>query len=135
MSGLNPYIEQVEIQLPRQPFQVTFEPQRKTVNILPGEMLEESDGLPGSLLQLALNNDIDLDHSCGGVCACSTCHVIVRSGFESCNVATEDEEDMLDLAPGLQPQSRLACQCVPDGTSNIVIEIPEWNRNLVSESH
>jgi len=135
MSGLNPYIEQVEIQLPRQSFQVTFEPQRKTVNILPGEMLEESDGLPGSLLQLALNNDIDLDHSCGGVCACSTCHVIVRSGFESCNVATEDEEDMLDLAPGLQPQSRLACQCVPDGTSNIVIEIPEWNRNLVSESH
>ena len=118
-----------------QSFQVTFEPQRKTVNILPGEMLEESDGLPGSLLQLALNNDIDLDHSCGGVCACSTCHVIVRSGFESCNVVTEDEEDMLDLAPGLQPQSRLACQCVPDGTSNIVIEIPEWNRNLVSESH
>ena len=135
MSGLNPYIEQVEIQSPRQSFQVTFEPQRKTVNILPSEMLEESDGLPGSLLQLALNNDIDLDHSCGGVCACSTCHVIVRSGFESCNVATEDEEDMLDLAPGLQPQSRLACQCVPDGTSNIVIEIPEWNRNLVSESH
>ena len=135
MSGLNPYIEQVEIQPPRQSFEVTFEPQRKTVNILPGEMLEESDGLPGSLLQLALNNDIDLDHSCGGVCACSTCHVIVRSGFESCNVATEDEEDMLDLAPGLQPQSRLACQCVPDGTSNIVIEIPEWNRNLVSESH
>ena len=135
MSGLNPYIEQVEIQLPRQSFRVTFEPQRKTVNILPGEMLEESDGLPGSLLQLALNNDIDLDHSCGGVCACSTCHVIVRSGFESCNGATEDEEDMLDLAPGLQPQSRLACQCVPDGTSNIVIEIPEWNRNLVSESH
>ena len=124
MSGLNPYIEQVEIQLPRQPFQVTFEPQRKTVNILPGEMLEESDGLPGSLLQLALNNDIDLDHSCGGVCVCSTCHV-----------ATEDEEDMLDLAPGLQPQSRLTCQCVPDGMSNIVIEIPEWNRNLVSESH
>ena len=135
MSGLNPYIEQVKIQPPRQPFQVTFEPQRKTVKILPGEMLKESDGLPGSLLQLALNNDIDLDHSCGGVCACSTCHVIVRSGFESCNVATEDEEDMLDLAPGLQPQSRLACQCVPDGTSNIVIEIPEWNRNLVSESH
>ena len=135
MSGLNPYIEQVEIQPSRKSFQVTFEPQRKTVNILPGEMLEESEGLPGSLLQLALNNDIDLDHSCGGVCACSTCHVIVRTGSESCNVATEDEEDMLDLAPGLQPQSRLACQCVPDGTSNIVIEIPEWNRNLVSESH
>ncbi len=135
MPGLNSYIKQVEIQPPRQSFQVTFEPQKKTVDILPGKMLEESDGLPGSLLQLALNNDIDLEHSCGGVCACSTCHVIVRSGSESCNEATEDEEDMLDLAPGLQLQSRLACQCVSCGTSNVVIEIPEWNRNLVSESH
>ncbi len=77
----------------------------------------------------------DMDHSCGGVCACSTCHVIVRQGLESCNEATDDEEDMLDLAPGLEPQSRLACQCVPNGTQALIIEIPEWNRNLVSEDH
>jgi 2Fe-2S ferredoxin len=55
--------------------------------------------------------------------------------MESCNEATEDEEDMLDMAPGLQPNSRLACQCVPDGTSDVVVEIPDWNRNLVSEGH
>ena len=76
-----------------------------------------------------------MDHSCGGVCACSTCHIIVREGFESCNDATDDEEDMLDLAPGLEPQSRLACQCVPNGSQSVIIEIPEWNRNLVSEDH
>lgn len=135
MSGFNPYIEQPEFKLSKQSFQVTFQPMGKTVNVNPGERLEETDGLPGSLLQLALDNDIDLDHSCGGVCACSTCHVIVRSGLDSCNEATDDEEDMLDLAPGLHPQSRLACQCVPDGTKSIIVEIPEWNRNLVSESH
>ena len=44
-------------------------------------------------------------------------------------------EDMLDLAPGLEPQSRLACQCVPNGSQSIIVEIPEWNRNLVSEDH
>ena len=76
-----------------------------------------------------------MDHSCGGVCACSTCHIVVRQGIDSCNEATDDEEDMLDLAPGLEPHSRLACQCVPDGSQDIIVEIPEWNRNLVSETH
>ena len=107
MSGVNPYIEQPEFKLSKQSFQVTFQPMGKTVNVNPGERLEETDGLPGSLLQLALDNDIDLDHSCGGVCACSTCHVIVRSGLDSCNEATDDEEDMLDLAPGLHPSHGL----------------------------
>ena len=135
MSGVNPYIEQPEFKVSKQSYQVTFQPVGKTVNVNVGETLENLDGLPGSLLQLAQVNDIDLDHSCGGVCACSTCHVIVRSGLDSCNEATEDEEDMLDLAPGLQPQSRLACQCVHDGSDSVVVEVPEWNRNLVSESH
>jgi len=61
--------------------------------------------------------------------------IIVREGLESCNEATEDEEDQLDLAPGLTPQSRLACQCVPDGSHDLVVEIPGWNRNLVKEDH
>ena len=91
--------------------------------------------IPGSILKTALSAGIDMDHSCGGVCACSTCHIIVRQGLDSCNDATDDEEDMLDLAPGLEPQSRLACQCVPDGSKDIIVEIPEWNRNLVSETH
>ena len=135
MSGVNPYIEQPEYKVSKKSYQIKFMPMGKTIIVNPGETLEKHDGLPGSILHLALENDIDLDHSCGGVCACSTCHVIVHSGLESCNEATEDEEDMLDLAPGLHPKSRLACQCVPDGTTNLVIEIPEWNRNLVSESH
>jgi 2Fe-2S ferredoxin len=76
---------------------------------------------------------VDIDHSCGGVCACSTCHVIVRQGIESCNEATDDELDQLDNARGLEPESRLACQCVPNGTQDIVVEIPKWNRNLARE--
>ena len=81
------------------------------------------------------NNIPGIEADCGGACACSTCHVIVRQGFETCNEASEDEEDMLDNAPGLETNSRLGCQCVPDGTQDVVVEIPEWNRNLVREEH
>ncbi|MDP7318177.1 MAG: 2Fe-2S iron-sulfur cluster-binding protein, partial [SAR324 cluster bacterium] len=116
-------------------YRVTFLPEGKTLEVIPGEVNTSEDGLPGSLLSLALGAGLDLDHSCGGVCACSTCHVYVREGLDSCNEATEDEEDMLDLAPGLQVQSRLACQCVPNGTQELVVEIPVWNRNLASEHH
>ena len=135
MAGTNPYIEKAEFELPLQNYDVTFLPMQKKVAVLSEKIITESDGLPGSILNAALKAGIDMDHSCGGVCACSTCHVIVRQGLESCNEATDDEEDMLDLAPGLEPQSRLACQCVPNGTQALIIEIPEWNRNLVSEDH
>ena len=91
------------------------------------------DGAPGSLLGLALTNHLDLDHACGGVCACSTCHVIVKEGFESLSEPTEREEDMLDLAPGVSLYSRLACQAVPDGSTHLVVEVPSWNRNRVKE--
>ena len=67
--------------------------------------------------------------------ACSTCHVIIREGFESIPEASESEEDMLDEAPGLELTSRLACQAVPNGESDIVVEIPGWNRNHARESH
>ena len=135
MSGINPYIAEPEYQLPQISYRVTFVPEGKTLEVIPGEVNTSEDGLPGSLLRLALGTGLDIDHSCGGVCACSTCHVYVREGLDSCNEATEDEEDMLDLAPGLQVQSRLACQCVPDGTQELVVEIPAWNRNLVTEHH
>ena len=135
MAGTNPYIEKAEFELPQQNYNVTFLPMKKKVEISVEKISTENDGLPGSILNAALAAGIDLDHSCGGVCACSTCHIIVREGFESCNDATDDEEDMLDLAPGLEPQSRLACQCVPNGSQSVIIEIPEWNRNLVSEDH
>ena len=77
---------------------------------------------------------IEMEHTCGGVCACSTCHVMVKQGLASCNEATEDEEDQLEEAPGITIQSRLACQCVPDGSMDVVVEIPAWNRNAVKET-
>jgi len=135
MAGINPYIERIEYELPKQKYELTILPMRKKVVVSPEMIKTEFDGLPGSILNVALEAGVDMDHSCGGVCACSTCHIIVREGLESCNEATEDEEDMLDLAPGLDPNSRLACQCVPNGTQGIIVEIPEWNRNLVSEDH
>jgi 2Fe-2S ferredoxin len=75
-----------------------------------------------------------LDHACGGVCACSTCHVIVHEGLESCNEPTDAELDQLDEAPGLTAKSRLGCQCVPDGSCDLVVEIPEWNKNFAKEA-
>ena len=135
MAGTKPYIEKDEFELPQQNYNLIFQPMNKKVEILAEKITTENDGLPGSILNIALAAGIDLDHSCGGVCACSTCHIIVREGLGSCNEANDDEEDMLDLAPGLEPQSRLACQCVPNGSQSIIVEIPEWNRNLVSEDH
>ena len=92
--------------------------------------------LPGSILDISEAAGVELDHSCGGVCACSTCHVIVREGLASCNEPTDDELDQLEEARGVTIESRLGCQCVPNGTCDVVIEIPGWNRNLVrEESH
>lgn len=112
---------------------VTFLPANRTVEVDPAGLTRSGHGLPGSILDVALVHGIDLDHACGGSCACSTCHVIVREGLDTCAGATEEEEDRLDSAYGLTPQSRLACQCVPDGTRDVVVEIPDWNRNLVRE--
>ncbi len=135
MGGSNPFITKLEAELPKRAYTVTFLPMNTTVEVKPEELPYARDGEVGSLLEIALGHDIDIDHACGGVCACSTCHVIVREGFETCNQATDDEEDQLDMAPGIEPESRLACQCIPDGSRNIVVEIPDWNRNLVSEEH
>ncbi|MCA8980006.1 MAG: 2Fe-2S iron-sulfur cluster binding domain-containing protein [Planctomycetes bacterium] len=135
MGGLNPYIEPAETKLPEQKYKITFLPMQETVEVDPEKLPYTREGLPGSILEIAQGHDIDIDHACGGVVACSTCHVIVREGRESCPEATEAEEDMLDNAPGVCPDSRLACQAVPDGTRDIVVEIPDWNRNLVKEGH
>ena len=100
-----------------------------------GETKELTLEVGQTVLNASLNQGVDFDHACGGVCACSTCHVILKSGFDTCPEATEDEEDQLDNAPGLEANSRLACQAVPDGSTDVVVEIPDWNRNLVSEEH
>jgi 2Fe-2S ferredoxin len=135
MGGQNPFIEETEIELPRESYTITFLPANQKVVVDPGSLPYTREGRPGSILEIAEGHGIEIDHACGGVCACSTCHVIVREGLESCNEASEAEEDMLDNAPGLELESRLACQTVPDGTRDVVVEIPGWNRNLVKEDH
>ena len=137
MGGSNPYIEQVETKIATQPFTVTFKTpeEEKVVQVTPSEIPYGETGQPGSVLDIAMGANLDIEHACGGVCACSTCHVIVKEGLDSCTEATDDELDQLDEAPAITLQSRLACQCVPDGTQNLVVEVPEWNKNLVKESH
>ena len=135
MAGVNPYNQQVETKLPTKKYSITFLPMDETVEVDPGALPYSREGQVGSILEIALGHGIDLDHACGGVCACSTCHVIVREGRESCPEPTEDEEDMLDTAPGLELDSRLACQAVPDGSCDLVVEVPDWNRNYAKESH
>jgi len=94
--------------------------------------MESSDhGKPESLLDVALAHGVQLEHACGGFCACTTCHIIVKEGEENLSEAEEDELDRLDMAPGLTQRSRLACQAVVTG--DVVVEIPNWNINYVSE--
>jgi 2Fe-2S ferredoxin len=133
MGGVNPYITAAEVELPQKKYHITFVPEGKTFEVDPERLPYGRNGLSGSILDIAHGADVKLDHSCGGVCACSTCHVIVRKGLETCNEATDDELDQLEEARGLTTESRLGCQCVPNGTCDIVVEIPGWNRNLVSE--
>lgn len=134
MGGTNPFIRQAAAKLPERCYRITFEPHGKAIEVDPAKLPYDRTGRKGSILEIALGNGVEIDHACGGVVACSTCHVIVREGLETCSAATEDEEDQLDLAPGLTPKSRLACQTVADGTKDLVVEIPGWNRNLVKET-
>ena len=137
MGGSNPYIEKSETETATKPFTITYKTAEgiTEVKVEPEKIPYGETGLPGSVLDIAMGAGIDLEHACGGVCACSTCHVIIKEGLETCNEATDDENDQLDEAPGISLQSRLACQCVPNGEKNLVVEIPEWNKNLVKESH
>jgi 2Fe-2S ferredoxin len=86
-----------------------------------------------SVLEIAHKHGVDIEGACEGSLACSTCHVIVSKGLEHCNEPNDDEQDMLDDARGLTIESRLACQCVPNGKGDIEVTIPGWNRNLVKE--
>ncbi len=110
---------------------VTFLPEKKTVEFEPGKMPYDHHGKRESVLDVALNHHVDLEHACGGSCACTTCHVIVREGLENLSEADDDELDRLDMAPGLTLRSRLGCQAIVKG--DITVEIPEWNRNYISE--
>jgi 2Fe-2S ferredoxin len=93
------------------------------------------DAQPGtSICDAALAQGIGIEHACEKSCACTTCHIYVREGLESLPEPSEDEEDYLDRAWGLEPDSRLSCQAIV-GEEDLVIEIPKYTINMVSEHH
>jgi 2Fe-2S ferredoxin len=112
---------------------VTFLPEGKTVEFEFGTLPYEHHGKPMSFLDVAENHDIFLDHACGGVCACSTCHVLIKAGESGLTQADDDELDRLDMAADQQLNSRLGCQAVITRPGDYVVEIPAWNRNYVTE--
>ncbi len=87
-----------------------------------------------SICEALLDNGINIEHACEMSCACTTCHVVVLSGGESLNPADEAEEDLLDRAWGLQPQSRLSCQAIL-AQQDVTIEIPKYSINHAKEKH
>ncbi len=97
-----------------------------------GAVFEVEPGI--TICDAALENDIEIEHACEKSCACTTCHVIIREGFDSLEEATEIEEDYLDKAWGVEPDSRLSCQSVV-ADEDLVIEIPKYTINMVSENH
>lgn len=134
----NPYITDLQVEKPTQKYTLTVideSGKEHVVEVDPAKIPYEDHGLPGSILDICMGSGIELDHACGGVCACSTCHVHVIGGIESCNDSTESEDDMIDEAYDVKPVSRLGCQCVPNGTKNVRVRIPSVNRNLVREPH
>ncbi len=97
-----------------------------------GAVIEAESG--ESVCRTLLSNDIEIEHACEMSCACTTCHVIIREGFDSLEEADELEDDYLDKAWGLEPESRLGCQAIV-AEEDLVVEIPKYTINMVSESH
>lgn len=104
-------------------YRVTFLPSNRTVEVDDDKYPLADHGRPGSLLDIALAHDIALEHNCGGSCACTTCHLVVREGEANLSAMQVDEEDRLDMAEGLTIHSRLGCQAVVRG--DVVVEIPK----------
>ena len=107
--------------------------------VLPNESLC-ADGTvieaePGeSICQALLRNHVEIEHACEMSCACTTCHVVVREGYDSLEDPDELEDDYLDMAWGLEPDSRLSCQAIV-ADQDLVVEIPRYTINMVSERH
>ena len=112
---------------------VTFiiDGESQTVEFEHGKLPYTNHGKPESFLDVAKNFHIALEHACGGSCACTTCHVIIRKGDEHLSEMQDDEADRLDTAWGLTAQSRLGCQAVISG--DVVCELPMYTRNYVQE--
>ena len=110
-----------------------------TIKILPhaeyapeGKTITAPSGT--SICEALLENGVNIEHACDMSCACTTCHVIVREGYNSLNAADEDEEDLLDKAWGLEPQSRLSCQAIL-AQQDVTIQIPKYTINHAKENH
>ena len=99
-------------------------PEGTTLEVVPGT----------SICEALLEHDIPIEHACEMSCACTTCHVVVREGFPSLNALEETEEDLLDRAWGLEPNSRLSCQAIV-AQRDLVIEIPKYSINHAKEKH
>ena len=97
-----------------------------------GEVIETESGV--SICDAMLHAHVEIEHACEKSCACTTCHVYIREGMDSLNENTEEEDDMLDKAWGLDPDSRLSCQTIV-GDEDLVVEIPKYTINMVSENH
>ena len=97
-----------------------------------GASFEAEKGV--SVLDNLLNHGIEVEHACEKSCACTTCHVIVREGGASLSPSSEDEDDLLDRAWGLTPQSRLSCQAIV-AQKDLVVEIPKYSINHAKEKH
>src|SRR5437867_9408421 len=115
--------------MPRVTFIIDGEPQ--TVEFEAGSLPYSHHGRPESFLDVAKNFGVPLEHACGGSCACTTCHVIVRLGEANLSEMSDDEADRLDTAGDLTPHSRLGCQAVITG--DVVCELPMYTRNYVQE--
>jgi len=101
--------------------------------LCPEGMVIEADA-GTTICDAALQSGIEIEHACEKSCACTTCHVYIREGMDSLNENSDDEDDMLDKAWGLDPDSRLSCQTIV-GDEDLVIEIPKYTINMVSENH
>ena len=98
-------------------------PEGKEITVAPGT----------SICEALLENHIEIEHACDQVCACTTCHVIVREGGRSLSEMEEGEEDMLDRAWGLEPDSRLSCQAILS-QQYVTVEIPKYSINHAKEN-
>ena len=103
----------------------------KTVEFEHGKLPFQEHGLPESFLDVAMNHGIPLEHACGGSCACTTCHLIIRQGERNLSDMEDNEADRLDTAWDLRTNSRLGCQAVIKG--DVVAEFPMYTRNYVQE--
>jgi 2Fe-2S ferredoxin len=135
MGGTNPYIKPVETKLPTKTYTIEFLPMGTKVEVDPAKLPYSREGQKGSILEIALGHGIEIDHACGGVCACSTCHVYVKQGLGDLAPASDREEDIMDKAFDVKPNSRLGCQSKILRETTVVCEISRESRQAFLDEH